>query len=314
MRTLHTLPPAERIRIARQTLDIYAPLANRLGIGQIKWELEDSAFRFMAPEIYKSIADFLAEKRIDRENRIKEMILLLEKELAHAGVKATLQGRAKHIHSIYLKAQRKQLSYDQIYDYSALRILVPDIPDCYAALSLIHSLFQPVTEEFDDYISHPKNNGYRSIHTAVTDAQNKLFEIQIRTVQMHEEAEHGLAAHWIYKEAHSLEAAQEAKIRLIRQLLDWQRDIAQEDASAHNNALKKILDETVYVFTPIGDIIDLPAGATALDFAYRIHTSLGHRCRGAKINGQMVQLTRPLQTGETVEIITVTEGGLVVTG
>ncbi len=305
MRAIKHLPPVERQYFAKQTMDIYAPLANRLGIGQIKWELEDCAFHFLEPVIYKKIADFLAEKRIDREKRIADIVSFLTEKLSQAGIQATLYGRAKHIHSIHLKALRKQVHYDQIYDYSALRILVNTIPDCYAALSLIHSLFHPIAEEFDDYISHPKPNGYRSIHTAVTDAEQKLFEIQIRTFAIHEEAEHGVAAHWLYKEARTIEAEQEAKIRLVRQLLDWQRDLTQEIPSSEK---KNLLDDTVYVFTPMGDIIDLPQGATALDFAYRIHTSLGHRCRGAKIRGQITPLTRPLQTGDVVEIMTVAQG------
>jgi len=301
MRGIKNINPAERARIAQETLNIYAPLANRLGIGQLKWELEDIAFHFIHPSIYKAIADFLAEKRIDREKRIAENITLIKTHLDQSGIKATIQGRAKHIHSIYSKAIRKAVDYQHIYDFSALRIIVSDNESCYAALSIVHQLYQQIPEEFDDYISHPKPNGYRSIHTAVLDYNGKTLEIQIRTEQMHDEAEHGLAAHWVYKET---EARVDARITLLRQLLAWQTDLTQQAPAQLNLQL----NDTIYVLTPAGDIIDLPVGATSLDFAYHIHTQIGHRCRGAKIRGHIVPLTRTLQTGDVVEIITAHEG------
>lgn len=305
MHGIKHINPAERARIARKTMDIYAPLANRLGIGQLKWELEDTAFHFTQPEVYHEIASFLAEKRMSRENHISQNINLLKSALEHANISASVYGRVKHIYSIYLKTQRKQTDYSRIYDCSAVRILVNTLEDCYAALSVAHGLFEQIPEEFDDYISHPKPNGYRSIHTAVKDHEGKTLEIQIRTHDMHNEAEHGVAAHWMYKESGNVSAGQEARIRFLRQLLEWQRDVAKENPASG----MQVTDDTVYVFTPAGEIIDLPKGATPLDFAYRIHTGLGHRCRGAKIDGHIVQLTRPLQTGDHVEIITVAKGG-----
>jgi len=305
MRGIKHLNPTERARLAGETMDIYAPLANRLGIGQLKWELEDTAFHFMHPDTYHDIAAFLAEKRTVREAHIANIIKQLKTALEAAGIKATVCGRVKHIYSIYLKTRRKQTNYDRIYDCSAVRILVDTLENCYAALSIAHELFTQIPEEFDDYISHPKPNGYRSIHTAVTDQNGKTLEIQIRTDAMHEEAEHGVAAHWMYKESGDVSTRQEARIRFLRQLLAWQSDVAKE----HPASGMQITEDTVYVFTPAGDIIDLPKGATALDFAYRIHTGVGHRCRGAKIGGHIVQLTRPLQTGDSVEIITVSKGG-----
>lgn len=305
MHGIKHINPAERARIAQKTMDIYAPLANRLGIGQLKWELEDTAFHFMHPSVYHDIATFLAEKRVTRENHISRNISLLRTALEQAGISATVYGRVKHIYSIYLKAQRKQTDYSHIFDCSAVRILVDTVEECYAALSVAHSLFRQIPEEFDDYISRPKPNGYRSIHTAVNDHEGKTLEIQIRTHTMHDEAEHGVAAHWMYKESGDVSAGQEARIRFLRQLLAWQRDVARENPASG----MQITEDTVYVFTPAGEIIDLPKGATPLDFAYRIHTSLGHRCRGAKIGGHIVQLTRALQTGDHVEIITVAKGG-----
>jgi len=304
MRGIRHIHPMERARIAQETMDIHAPLANRLGIGQLKWELEDTAFHFIHPDIYQEIATFIAEKRRDREMRIEKNINLLKETLAKSGINAEIYGRAKHIYSIWLKSQRKQIPYEQIRDYSALRILVDTVDECYSALSIVHDLFHQLPEEFDDYISRPKPNGYRSIHTAVTDADGKVLEIQIRTRKMHEEAEHGVAAHWMYKESRTVEDVHAARIRFLRQMLAWQSDVVREQ-----HMPSKWVDDTVYVFTPAGDIFDLPQGATPLDFAYRIHTGLGHRCRGAKVDGHIVQLTYRLQTGDHIEIITVTKEG-----
>ncbi len=308
MRGIKNINPAERKRIAQETMDIYAPLANRLGIGQLKWELEDAAFHYIDPDTYKTIASFLAERRVDREKRIHDTIKKLEDALSKENISAKISGRAKHIYSIYLKALRKHLDYKDIYDYSALRVLVPKIEDCYTALSVAHTLFEHIPEEFDDYISYPKSNGYRSIHTAVIGPEGKNLEIQIRTIDMHEEAEHGVAAHWIYKEHKTPQSGYEAKITFLRQLLAWHKDLAQTEATPDKN-VDEVLDDTVYVFTPAGDIIDLASGATPLDFAYHIHSELGHRCRGAKIKGHIVPLTYKLQTGDQVDIITTPHGG-----
>jgi len=306
MRGIKNINLVERKRIAQETMDLYAPLANRLGIGQLKWELEDLAFHYINPEAYKAIAAFLAERRVDRENRIHQVIAILKEQLQAAHIQADISGRAKHIYSIYLKMQRKHLDYQHIYDASAIRVLVPSLEDCYKALSLVHHQWEHIEDEFDDYISNPKPNGYRSIHTAVIDPDGKNIEIQIRTQMMHTEAEHGFAAHWIYKEAKT-QTGYESKITVLRQLLAWHKDVAKEDASI-DQLKEQIFEDRVYVFTPLGDILDLPLGATPLDFAYQVHTNLGHRCRGAKINGHIVPLTYTLQTGDQVEIITVKEG------
>ncbi len=307
MRRIKNINAVERKRIAQETMDIYAPLANRLGIGQLKWELEDTAFHYTDPETYKTIADFLSERRIDRESRIENIVQTLHDALSNAHIKAKVKGRPKHIYSIYLKALRKHVDYKDIYDYSAVRILVSKIEDCYTALSIAHTLFEDIPEEFDDYISNPKPNGYRSIHTAVHTADGKTLEIQIRTRDMHEEAEHGVAAHWIYKEHKTQQSGYEAKIAFLRQLLEWHKDIARQNTPADKNP-DEIPDDTVYVLTPAGDIVDLPIGATPLDFAYYIHSDVGHRCRGAKISGHIVPLTYRLKTGDQVEIITTPHG------
>ncbi len=307
MRGIKQINTAERKRIAQETMDIYAPLANRLGIGQLKWELEDAAFHYIDPDTYKAIADFLAERRIDREQRIEDIIKQLENALMKENIKAKISGRAKHIYSIFLKTSRKNLDYKNIYDYSAVRILVPKIENCYTALSIAHTLFEHIPEEFDDYIAHPKPNGYRSIHTAVIGPGEKNLEIQIRTIDMHQEAEHGVAAHWIYKEHKTPEAGYEAKITFLRQLLAWHKDLERSETTPEKK-VDEALDNIVYVFTPAGDIIDLPRGSTPLDFAYHIHSGLGHRCRGAKIKGHIVPLTYLLQTGDQVDIITSPHG------
>ncbi len=297
----------ERKRIAQETLDIYAPLANRLGIGQLKWELEDLSFHYIKPDIYKMIARFLSERRIDREKRLLEVIACLKTEFAKRQIQAKMSGRAKHIYSIYLKMQKKHLDYKNIYDASAIRILVPTIEDCYNSLSIVHNLWEHIPDEFDDYIASPKPNGYRSIHTALIGPQQKNLEIQIRTFDMHHTAEHGVAAHWLYKEKEKItqQAGLDKKISFLRQLLSWHKELATDPAITYPENKP---DDRIYVFTPNGDIIDLPFGATPLDFAYHIHSELGHRCRGAKINGHIVQLTHRLQTGDRIDIITALNG------
>lgn len=309
MRGIKNINAIERKHIAQETMDVYAPLANRLGIGQIKWELEDIAFHYINPEAYKRIAQFLAERRTDREARINNIISRLKDSFEKSHIKVSLSGRAKHIYSIYLKMQKKDLDYQHIYDYSAVRILVPTLNDCYEALSIVHSLWEHIPVEFDDYISNPKPNGYRSIHTAVIGPDGKNLEIQIRSNDMHEQAEHGVAAHWLYKEKNTPQSGYEAKITFLRQLLAWHREVASQDNMPEQEQQKPFLEDRIYVFTPAGDILDLPVGATPLDFAYHIHSELGNRCRGAKINGHIVPLTHALQTGDQVDIITTQHGG-----
>jgi GTP pyrophosphokinase len=307
MRGIKNINPTERRDIAQTTMDLYAPLANRLGIGQLKWELEDIAFHYNDPEAYKSIAKYLAERRVDREKHIQAIQTRLKEKLAEANIKGEISGRAKHIYSIYLKMQRKDDDLKNIYDYSAIRILVPTVEDCYTALSLVHSEWEHIADEFDDYIATPKPNGYRSIHTAVLGPDGKNFEIQIRTKVMHEESEMGVAAHWLYKEGKPQQSGYEAKIIFLRQLLDWHRDVASQDEKV-NPAYDELLTDRVYVFTPAGDILDLPNGATPLDCAYHIHSEIGNHCRGAKVNGHIVQLTYNLRTGDQIEILTNPKG------
>ena len=308
MRTLAILPEDKRLRIARETLDIFAPLANRLGIWQLKWELEDLSFRYLDPALYKKIAGMLDERRTDREEYIHRFSELLRAELEKAGIKdAVISGRPKHIFSIWRKMERKQVDYNQIYDVRGLRILVRSVADCYTALGVVHSRWQFISGEFDDYIATPKENNYRSIHTAVIGPEGKTVEVQIRTHQMHEHNELGVAAHWRYKEGGTPDATIDNKINLLRQLLQWKDEIS--DATEFVEQFRsEVFEERVYVFTPQGKVIDMRRGATPLDFAYHIHTELGHRCRGAKVNGRMVPLTYTLQTGEQVEILTVKAG------
>lgn len=306
MRHLRDKDPETQMLIATQTMNIYAPLANRLGVGQIKWELEDLAFRYLQPQAYKSIARLLDEKRLQREEYIENILNELNAALIVDGVKAQVEGRVKHIYSIWRKMQKKQLDYHEIYDVRAVRILVDEIKDCYAALGTVHRMWQHIPKEFDDYIARPKENGYRSLHTAVMGPQGRPVEIQIRTHKMHEESELGVASHWRYKEGVKHDAGYEQKLAWLRQLLEWQEEAADADElmdALHSN----IIEEHIYALTPKGDIIDLPAGATPLDFAYHVHTSIGHRCRGAKINGHIVPLTYKLKTGDQVDILTTKE-------
>ena len=307
MQSIKHLLPEERKRYAEEVLDIYAPLANRLGIGKIKWELEDIAFHYLDPTTYKTIANFLAEKRVDREMRITHLISTLQEKLQAQSVSCKVAGRAKHIYSIYSKMKLKNLSHQDIYDYLAIRILTLRVQDCYTSLSLVHSLWTPLIAEFDDYIANPKSNGYRSIHTAVIGEDDQHFEIQIRTHDMHEEAEHGVAAHWLYKE-NKAHADDTTKITYLRQLLNWHQEIAEPDLT-ETSEKTLFFDNKIYVITPKGDILDLPFGATPLDFAYHIHSDLGHRCRGAKVNAHIVPLCSMLRTGDKVEIFSIGEGG-----
>ncbi len=303
LRNIKDINIIERNKLAKEAMDIYAPLANQLGIGQIKWEIEDLSFRYLQPEKYKAIATYLAERRVDRQDRINEVISTLQAAFKKAHIKAEISGRAKHIYSIHLKMQRKKVLYKNIYDASAVRVLVNTNEECYEVLSMVHSLYKNIPEEFDDYITNPKPNGYSSIHTAVLGPNNKNLEIQIRTHEMHEKSEHGVAAHWVYKESDKKEADFQQKINLLRQLFLLQSDFQDE-----NNNTDDIFQDRVYVFTPGGDIIDLTKGATPLDFAYNIHTDLGHRCKGAKVNGKMVTLKHTLKTGDRIEVITSPSG------
>jgi len=303
--------------LAHESLHVFAPLANRLGIWQIKWEMEDLAFRFLEPETYRQVAGWLDEKRVERENYMIQLRDQLEQELVSQGIHASVQGRPKHIYSIVKKMRGKSLDFAHVFDIRALRVVVPTVPDCYAALSWVHAHFTPIVEEFDDYIARPKSNGYQSLHTVVRDAQERPIEIQIRTREMHEHAEHGVAAHWAYKEAGakgysgvSASGAYDAKIAVLRQLLAWERDLAEGDAQgAASRATTDALSDRIYVLTPDAAVVELPQGATAVDFAYTLHTNLGHRCRGARVDGVMVPLNTPLKNGQTVEITAVKEGG-----
>src|SRR3954468_4473910 len=298
----------ERAGYARESLDIYSPLANRLGVFQLKWELEDLSFRFLEPELYKRIASMLDEKRLEREEYIRRAIDVLERELAETGVKAEIHGRPKHIYSIWNKMRTKSLDFSELYDVRALRVIVPSVKDCYTALGVVHNLWQPIPKEFDDYISRPKGNLYQSLHTAVIGPDGKTVEVQIRTEEMHRHAEYGVAAHWRYKEGGRTERADksfEQKIAWLRELLAWRDEVA-DWASTTKQAH---LDDTVYVLTPQGKVIDLPAGSTPIDFAYALHSDLGHRCRGARVDGHIVPLDTPLKSGERVEITTGKSGG-----
>ncbi len=303
MRTLHGLPAEKQQRIARQTMEIYAPLAERLGIWQIKWELEDLAFKYLEPVRYRELARMLDTRRKARVTYIERAIELLDPALKAAGIEADLQGRAKHLYSIDKKMQRKGADFAEIYDVYAIRVLVDEVKDCYAALGVVHSLWKPIPGQFDDYIAVPKNNFYQSLHTAVIALDGKPLEIQIRTHQMHQVSEVGIAAHWRYKEGSKSDREYDAKLAWLRQLMDWQRDVS--DAREFVEGIKlDVFQDQVFVFTPKGDIKDLPAGATPLDFAYRIHTDVGHRTIGAKVNNRLVPLDYRLRNGDIVEIVT----------
>jgi GTP pyrophosphokinase len=290
----------DRAAYARETLDIYAPLANRLGVWQLKWELEDLSFRFLEPALYKKIAQMLDEKRLERERYIRKAIELLSTELHSLDIQGQISGRPKHIYSIWNKMRTKGVDFSDIYDVRALRVIVPEVKDCYAALGVVHNLWQPIPKEFDDYISRPKGNLYQSLHTAVIGPAGKTLEVQIRTEEMHRQAEYGIAAHWQYKEKAKASKAFEQKVAWLRQLLAWRDELPVK---------RPELDDVIYVLTPQGKVIDLPAGSTPVDFAYALHTDLGHRCRGAKVDGQIAPLDRALASGQRVEIVAAKTGG-----
>ncbi len=312
MRTLGYLDPERQKEVAQETMDIFAPLANRLGIWRMKWELEDLAFRYLNPKAYREIATRLDERRADRDKDLQRIIEHLSRKLEEANIKAKVTGRPKHIYSIYRKMQRKDVSYEQVYDIRAVRVLVDDIPTCYQVLGLVHSIWRPIAGQFDDYIAAPKDNFYQSLHTTVHDEQGRSLEVQIRTWEMHRNAEYGIAAHWRYKEGSKRESeAFERHINYLRYLMAFKdEDEEIKDATEFMNTLKsEVFQDRVYAFTPKGDIVDLPAGATPVDFAYYIHTEIGNRCRGAKVNGALVGLDYKLRTGDRVEILTAKRGG-----
>ena len=300
-----------RVQVARETLELYSPLANRLGVWELKWELEDLSFRFLHPEIYKRIAKQLDEKRGEREQFIAEAVDRLRLELATVGiVNADVYGRPKHIYSIWNKMRNKDVEFSEVYDVRALRVVVDEVKDCYTALGIVHNIWSPISKEFDDYISNPKGNDYRSLHTAVHCPDGRSLEVQIRTHEMHKHAELGVAAHWRYKEGskHASEGNYDDKIAWLRQLLSWKDEVS--DSSDWVKHYKEAaLDETIYVMTPQGRVVDLPRGSTPVDFAYCVHTDLGHRCRGAKVDGALVTLNTQLETGQCVEIVVAKQGG-----
>lgn len=297
-----------RLESARLTRDIFAPLANRLGVWQLKWELEDLAFRILEPDTYKKIAHLIDDKRVNRERYIENVMALLTKELALAGIKAEVSGRPKHITSIYLKMQRKKIDFEALYDVRAVRVLVDDVKDCYAALGLVHNLWSPIPKEFDDYIAKPKVNNYRSLHTAVMGPEDKSLEVQIRTHEMHQNSELGVAAHWRYKDSTHQSKDYDEKISWLRQVLEWKDEVRDADELSEQFRTG-LFDDTIYVFTPQGKVVDLPVDSTPLDFAYHVHTELGHRCRGAKVDGVMAPLNTVLRNGQQIEIITTAQGG-----
>jgi guanosine-3',5'-bis(diphosphate) 3'-pyrophosphohydrolase len=308
MRTLGFMPENKRKRIAKETLDIFAPLANRLGIWQIKWELEDLGFRYLNPEKYKEIAEQIQERRPDREVQIEAIKNNLINLLDSHNIKVEISGRPKHIYSIYKKMTQKGKPFDLVRDVRAVRLIVPDIPSCYAALGVIHTHWRPIPGEFDDYIAAPKDNFYQSLHTAVIYDDKRPLEVQIRTAEMHQNAEYGIAAHWRYKEGAHRDKNYEQRINWLRNMMEWRTDV--NDAQEFVEGMKTdVFQDRVYVFTPRGDIIDLSAGSTPIDFAYHVHTDIGHRCRGARVNGKLVPLYQELKTGDQVEILTAKRGG-----
>ncbi len=303
MRTLTSLPKEKQLEKAKETLDIFAPLAHRLGISKIKWELEDIAFRYLEPERYYELVEKVAKKRQERENHINKMISILKERLTSSGISAEIQGRPKHFYSIYKKMKEQNKTFEQIYDLTAVRVIVNTVKDCYGALGVVHTLWKPIPGRFKDYVAMPKPNMYQSIHTTVIDSTGDPLEIQIRTYEMHKTAEYGIAAHWRYKEGAKNNSDFEEKLSWLREILEWQRDL--KDAKDFMETLKiDLFTDEVYVFTPKGDVIDLPKGSCPIDFAYRIHTDIGNRCIGAKVNGKMVPLDYKLKNGDIIEIIT----------
>ncbi|MCZ7549393.1 MAG: bifunctional (p)ppGpp synthetase/guanosine-3',5'-bis(diphosphate) 3'-pyrophosphohydrolase [Anaerolineales bacterium] len=308
MRTLGHMPEAKRKRISQQTMDVFAPLASRLGIWQMKWELEDLAFSYLNPQKYKEIAEQLAERRPDREASIATIIETIRKLLERHNIHAEVSGRPKHIYSIYKKMIRKDKPFELVRDIRAVRLIVPDIQACYATMGLIHTSWRPLSGEFDDYIAAPKDNYYQSLHTAVIFDDGKPVEVQIRTPEMDQNAELGIAAHWRYKEGKSRDLAFEQHVNWLRAMMDWKHDV--DDAQEFVDGMRSdVFQDRVYVFTPKGDIIDLPAGSTPIDFAYHVHTDIGHRCRGARVNGKLVPLDQVLKTSDQVEVLTGKRGG-----
>lgn len=305
--TLHKIKKEDeetRVLVAKECATIYAPLANRLGIGQLKWELEDLSFRYLHPQTYKRIAEMLKEKRSDREQYIRDFVDALQLLLNKEHIQAEVIGRPKHIYSIYKKMQKKQLDFEELFDIRALRIIAPRLQDCYAVLGTVHANYRHIAKEFDDYIATPKQNGYQSIHTVVVGPERKSIEIQIRTKQMHDDAELGVAAHWRYKEGGAGKSASgDDRVSWLRKILQWQDELA-ESGNLVEELRSQVFDDRVYVFTPKGDVIDLPLGSTSLDFAYYVHSNVGHRCIGAKISGRIVPFTYKLQSGDQVEILT----------
>jgi len=307
LRNLSGANPGQQKQIAQETQSIFAPLANRLGVWQLKWELEDLSLRYLEPALYKKVAGLLDERRMDRERYIAEVIAQLKQALAEAGIEAEVTGRPKHIHSIINKMKRKRVEFGELYDVRAVRILTCDIQNCYAALSVVHELWPPIASEFDDYIANPKGNGYRSLHTAVTGLKNLAVEVQIRTHDMHHDSELGVAAHWRYKENKKSDAGFDDKLAWLRQILAWKAELA-DSGNLQEQFKNELLQDRVYVFTPLGKVMDLPRGATPVDFAYTLHTDLGHRTRGAKVDGNIVPLKYKLQNGQRVEILTTKQG------
>jgi GTP pyrophosphokinase len=301
--------PDKQARVAHEVFHIYAPLAQRLGIGHLKWELEDLAFRYLQSEDYQQVATLLDERRLDRQEYIQQVICQLQQSLQQEGLSAQVQGRAKHIYSIWRKMRRKGIGFSEVYDVRALRILVDRVQDCYAALGVVHSLWRNISSEFDDYIANPKSNGYQSLHTAVYGPGGKVLEVQIRTAGMHRAAEFGICAHWQYKTGDHADNADgyERKLAWLREVLEWHDEVG-EQSGVSDDIADSLSHERIYVFTPEGHVVDLPEGATPIDFAYHIHTEVGHRCRGAKVNSRIVPLTYRLQTGEQVEILTSKNG------
>jgi len=308
MRTLSYMPKDKQKRIAQETLDIFAPLASRLGIWQIKWELEDLGFRYTKPKEYKEIAQKISDRRSNRESEVNKIIEKIRLLLEEGGLNAQISGRPKHIYSIYTKMIRKEKPFEMVRDLRGIRLLVPDIPSCYAALGIIHTNWRPIPYEFDDYIAAPKDNFYKSLHTAVIYSDGKPLEVQIRTPKMHQDAEYGIAAHWLYKEMGSKDDNYQQRINWLRRLMEWRQDV--QDAQEFVEVVKSdVFEDRVYAFTPRGDIIDLSLGSTPIDFAYLVHTEVGNRCRGAKVNGKLVSLNYELKTGDQVEILTAKRGG-----
>ena len=308
LRSITKADDALRRAAGRQTLELFAPLANRLGVSEMKWELEDYAFRYNEPDVYKQIAQLLDEKRNDREAYIQRVIGTLKGELKAMDIEGAIQGRPKHIYSIWRKMRGKSVAFEKLYDIRAVRVIVGNVRECYTVLGIVHDLWTPVEGEFDDYIASPKANAYRSLHTAVVGPEGRTLEVQIRTEDMHLHSEHGVAAHWRYKEGGRADRKFDTKIAWLRQVLAWKSELLGGDA-AGERAKKGLFEDTVYVLTPQGKVVDLPAGSTPIDFAYHVHTDLGHRCRGAKVDGQMVPLDYKLQNAQRVEIMAAKQGG-----